>query len=466
MQVTETQRDGLRHEYRVTLGADDMQARLSHRLDELRHSARLPGFRPGKVPAQLLRKRYAKSLWTEVLQEAVTTSTEAAIRERSLRLAMQPKVELGDYEEGGSLEYTLSVELIPDFDPADFGKIKVARQVAEPSGKDVDEAVQRLADAQRSFVDAVEGHVAEKGDLLTIGFVGRIDGDEFEGGKGENAQVEIGGGGFIPGFDEQLAGAAAGDRRDVTVTFPADHGTAHLAGRQAVFDCTVAAVQVPEKVPPDEALAKRLGLESLDKVRAAVVDQLKKDYALISRRKLKRDLLDELARLHDFDVPPGLVDSEVDAIRKADDARTGEAGAAGEGGESEKTGEERGDNKVRDMAVRRVRLGLLLSEIGRRNNIEASREEMERAMRQQALRYPGQEQEVLKYLRSNKEAEDQLRGPIIEDKVVDFILELAKVEERKVTRDELLDESASPTAPGSAAATPKDASPADDRATP
>ena len=436
MHVTETHSDGLCREYRITVGASDMEHRLSSRLDQLRREVRLPGFRPGKVPAQVLRRRYAKSLWNEILQEAVSTSTQAAIEDRALRLAIQPKVELGKFEKGLDLEYTLTVELMPEFNPADLSTIEVVRLIAEPSDADVDAALQRLANAQRNFTDAPEGHTAETRDLVTVRYVGRIDGDEFEGGKAENMQVELGAGNFLPGFDEQLLGTVPGERREVAVRFPADHDVPHLAGREAVFDCMVTSVQVTTKIAENEDLAKHLGLESLDKVRVAVREQLKKDYDIVTRRRMKRDLLDELYRMHNFSLPPGLVEAEFNEI--ADAAKK----AKGEDKMDESSSED--EISFRDIAIRRVRLGILLAEIGRRNNIEVSQDELQRSMQQEAMRYPGQEHAVLAYFRSRPDAGERFRGPILEDKVVDFVLELASVRERSVTSKELLAESPNP----------------------
>jgi len=449
MQVKESSTEGLCHAYKIKVEAQDVEKRMNERLGRLGETAHLPGFRPGKVPPKLLRQRYGKSLLGEVLEEAVNTSSQAAIAERELRLAMQPKIEIDNFEEGQDLEYTLNVELMPEIEPGDYSKIEVERLIAEPSKKDVDAAMQRLADAQKTFADAPEDHTAVIGNVVMLDFVGRIDGEEFEGGKAEGIRLELGTGQFIPGFEGQLVGAKAGDRLDVTCTFPADYGVPHLAGREAVFETKVDAVQIANKNEIDEKLAERLGLETLDKVREAVTDQLKKDYAAVSRRRLKRALLDELALRHDFEVPPGMAEEEFKSIWR-------EVEAARERGGPDPDDEGKSDDELkkqyRDIATRRVRLGLLLAEVGRRNNIEVSQEELDRAVQEHAMRYSGQEQEVLNHFRSHPQDAERLRGPIVEEKVVDFVLEIAKVSERKVSQEELNDESETPigTAPGEA----------------
>ena len=441
MQVTESNIEGLRHEYKIKVDAQDVEDRMLARLDQLRATARLPGFRPGKVPATLLRKRYGQSLLGEVLEEAVNTATQAAIAERELRLAVQPRIEIDSFEEGQDLEYTLNVELMPVIEVGDYSKVEVERLVAEPSKKDVDAAMQRLADAQKTFADAPEGQAAAEGDVVMLDFVGRIDGEAFDGGTAEGIRLELGAGQFIPGFEDQLVGAKAGDRLDVTCTFPTDYGVDHLAGREAVFDTTVKSVQVPEESAVDEKLAERLGLETLARVREAVTDQLQKDYAAISRRRVKRALLDKLAEMHDFEVPPGMAESEFQTIWR-------EVEAARERGEPDPDDEGLSDEDLqaqyRDIAARRVRLGLLLAEVGRRNNIEVSQDELDRAIQEHAMRYPGQEQQVFNHFRSHPQEAEMLRGPIIEDKVVDFVLEIAKVTERTVSQQELTDEITAP----------------------
>lgn len=441
MQVTESNIEGLCHEYKIKVDAQDLEDRMTARLGELSHTARLPGFRPGRVPMSLLRKRYGKSLLGEVLEETVNTSTQSAIADRSLRLAMQPKIEINNFEEGKDLEFTLNVELLPEIEKVDYSSIKIERYVSTPTKTDIDDALKRLADAQKSYVDAPEKHEAKNGDVLALDFVGTIDEEEFEGGKSEGARLELGSNQFIPGFEDQLIGAKAGAELDITCTFPADYGVKNLAGRVAVFHTKIKSIQISEKVEINEKLAERLGLQNLDEVRNAVSEQLDKDYKIISRRRLKRALLDELALLHDFTVPPGMVNAEFETIWKAVE----EAKKRGESDpDDEKKSEEELRNQYTDIATRRVRLGLLLTELGRRNNIESSQEELNQAVQEYAMRYPGQEQEVFNHLRNNPNESERLRGPIIEDKVVDFLFEIISITDRKVDQAELMDEAETP----------------------
>jgi len=435
MQVTETVSQGLQREFKIVIEANDLEERMTARLDRMSNQARLPGFRPGKVPKTLLRQRYGKALYGEVLEETVSTSSQAAIAERSLRLATQPRVEVKQFEEGQNLEYTLAFEVMPEFDPGDFAKMKIERLVAEPTDKEINDGVERLAKAQRIFGPGPDGHAAQEGDLLTVDFVGRLDGVEFEGGKAEGARMEIGQKQFIPGFEEQLVGAKKGETRTIKVTFPTDYGMRNLAGREAEFDITLKDMQVPEESKVDEDLAKRLGMDSLSDVKNAVKQQLEKDFQSISRQRLKRTVLDELSKMHAFDVPPGLVDAEFNAIwREVDGARKQGQIEPGDEGKSD----EELQAQYRELAVRRVRLGIVLAEVGRRNNVAVSSEELERALTGQAMRYPGQEKQIYAYYRNNPQAVEQLRGPLLEDKVIDFIAEMAKVTSRTVTTEELM----------------------------
>ena len=435
MQVTETSAEGLKHEYRIVIDAEDMESRIAARLEQLRKTIRLPGFRPGKVPVTLLRQRYGPSLMGEVLDETVSSSTQAAIIEKELHVALQPKVELEKFEEGGDLAYTMSVELMPTIEPADLSKISVERVVAVPGKVTVNDAVQRLADAQKTFSPAPAGRKAAKGDTVKINFVGTIDGEAFEGGASEESLLELGSESFIPGFEDQLVGAKAGEHVEVKVTFPENYASENLAGKEAIFAVDVLEVQTVETAAVDDALAERLGLENLDAVTATIKDQLVRDYATISKLRVKREVMDALADTHDFEVPPGMAEREFDSIwAQIEDAKARGEEDPADAGQSEEELKE----QYRAIAERRVRLGLLLAEVGRRNNIEVSPEEVNRAMSEQAARFGGQEQEVLSYYRGNPQAAEQLKGPIFEDKVMDFILEIATVTEREVSPDDLM----------------------------
>lgn len=438
MQVTETNAEGLRRELKIVIDARDLTDRMAARLDRLSSTMQMPGFRRGRVPKTLLKQRYGKALMGEVLEETVSTSSQAAIAERSLRLASQPRVEIKEFNEGKDLEYTLAFEVMPEFDVGDLAKLQIERLVAEPGDKDIGDAIDRLTSAQRKFGPAADGYEAKKGDLLTMDFVGTVDGVEFEGGKAEGARVELGQNQFIPGFEAQLIGAKVNEPRTLTVTFPSDYSVRFLAGREATFSVTVKTIAIPEDAKMDDDLAKALGLENVDAVRAAVKEQLAKDFGAVSRRRMKRAVLDKLADMHGFDVPPGLVEAEFGAI-------WGEVDAARKRGQHEPGDENKSEDELKEqyrtLATRRVRLGLVLAEVGRRNNIAVSSEEIERSISQQAMRFPGQEKSIYAYFRNNPQAVETLRGPILEDKVIDFIIEMAKVTDRTVTTEDLMDES-------------------------
>ena len=435
MQVTETSTDGLKREYKIIVEASDVKGRITARLEQLRNTIQLPGFRPGKVPVSLLRKRYGNSVMGEILEETVNTSSQAAIVEKELRPALQPDIKIEEFKEGKDLTYTMSVEVMPTIEPMDFAKISVEKIVADPEEKHTEEAMQRLADAQKTFDSAPKDHVVAVGDVLKINFVGSVDGAEFPGGKGEDVSLEIGSGSFIPGFEDQMVGAKIGDHVGVNVTFPDDYSSSELAGKDAVFEVDVTEIDVSTAAKIDDALGERLGLSDLKGVREAVKTQLERDFAAISKRRLKREVLDALAEKHDFEVPEGLIEAEfnqiwtqVEEAKKKGDEEPSDAGKS----------EEELKAQYREIAGRRVQLGLLLAEVGKRNNIEATTEEVERAMADQASRFPGQEQEVISFYRGNPQATEQLKGQILEDKVVDFILEVAEVTEKRISAEELL----------------------------
>ena len=438
MQVTETITEGLKREFKIVIDAKDVSDRITVRLKRIQQTAHLKGFRPGKVPTSVLKQHYGKEVIGEALEEAVNTATTAAMDERSLRAAMKPQVIIEEFEEGNDLEYTLSIELMPEFPEIEYSKIKVERMVSEPEKQDVQKAVDKLASAQRSFDPAPDGHKAAKGDVVIVSFVGSIDGDEFDGGKSESSRLELGSNEFIPGFEDQLVGAKAGESREVKVTFPDDYGAANLKGRDAVFACAVKSIQVLEKIKDQDKLAERLGLENLGKLREAVTDQLKTEFETVAKRRVKRAILDALAEAHEFDVPPGLAEAEFDQVWK----EFTEAQKLGEDDDDDKgKSEDELKEQYRDIALRRVRLGLLLSNVGQENNIAVTQEETDRAITEAAMKYPGRERQMMEFYRSHPEAAEELNGPILEDKVIDFIVGKAKITERKVSSEELLDES-------------------------
>ena len=440
MEVTEISAEGLKHEFKVIVEGPAIEARVDAKLGELATTISLPGFRPGKVPMSLLKKRYGGAVMGEVLEETVNEGAQQALSDQGLRPALQPKIEITKFEEGGELEYTLSVEVLPEIAPDDFSTIEVEQLKAQPTDEDVQGHLERLADAQTTF-ETEENRKAESGDAVVMDFVGKRDGTEFDGGSAKDFQLVLGSGSFIPGFEDQLIGVVADQHLDVNVTFPEAYSAAELAGQDAIFEVDVKEVKRPEAAAIDDEFAKKMGLENLEELKKTLTDQIKSDYDRVARNRVKRKLLDELANQYEFDVPTGLVDAEFDAIWQQFGEQIAKSdGENGEDGESDKSEEDfKADYK--EIAERRVRLGLLLSEVGSRNNIEVNQEELNRAMAEQARRYPGQEREFIQQLQDNPDAMGQLRAPIFEDKVVDFILEMVTVTEREVAPEELLNES-------------------------
>lgn len=435
MQVTETNAEGLRREFKVVIPASDYQSRLETRLHEVGRSVRVPGFRPGKVPLPLLKQRYGQSLMGEILERTVNDSSNKLMSERGLRPAGTPKIEIVSFADGNDLEYSLALELIPDITPMNFSQLKLERLVAEVPDPEVEVALERLAARRRRTRPVETPRPAETGDVLVLDYVGRIDGKEFRGGSATEQYVNLGGPELLPGFDERLVGARAGDRVEVKVTFPAEHPNAELAGKDAVFDVTVREHREPEAVAVDDALAKDLGTETLDSLRRTVRERIQGEYAALGRGRLKRQLLDELAKAHDFTLPAAMVNAEFEAIWRQIEADRKEGRLDPE---DQGKSEDELKTEYREIAARRVKLGLLLSEVGRLNNIQVSNEEVGRAVMTEARRYPGQERQVVEFYQKTPQALAQLRAPIYEEKVVDFILELAQVTERRVSSEELV----------------------------
>jgi trigger factor len=439
MQVTETLAEGLKRQFKIVLPATDIDSKVEGRLRQLSSSVRIPGFRPGKVPIAMMKQRYGQSVMGEVLEEAVQDSSNRALADRGLRPATQPKVQVTSFAEGSDLEYTLAIELMPEITPTDFAKLEVDKPKADVGEEEVQKALDGLAARRQSSKPVVEERPARAADILVIDFLGRLGGEEFAGGKGEDHSLKLGSGSFIPGFEDQLVGAKAGETREVTVSFPAEYHAADLAGKEAVFTVTVKELREPEAATVDEDFAKQLGFEELQGLRDAIKAQIEQEYSAAARLKVKRDLLDKLADSHDFPVPETLVEGEFEAIWK-------QVEQAKEKGQLEDEDKNKSDDELkaeyRGIAERRVRLGLLLAEVGRTNNIKISDDEVRRALFDEARRYPGQERQVLEFYKKNPGAVESLKAPIYEDKVIDFILEMAKVNERTVTPEELLAEEA------------------------
>jgi trigger factor len=439
MQITETLNQDLHREFKIVVGAQDLEEKLTGRLAEMQPRIHLKGFRPGKAPVSFLKKTYGKSLMGEIVNSVVNESSEKALKERELKPATAPRIdfanELEQVVEGkADLEFTMKVDLMPDFEVANLSDLKAERLVSDVGDEEVDGALQRLAQQQKVFTDKGEGAVAEKGDAVTIDFEGKIGGEPFAGGKGDNFDLTLGSGSFIPGFEDQLIGAKAGEKRTVKVTFPENYGSANLAGKDAEFDVTVRAVKAGSDVPVDDQLAASLGVENLGALREAVRQQLKGDFGRASRTHLKRRILDALDAAHDFPLPPGMVDAEFDAIWRQVQAEIEREGKTAE--EENKTDDEL-KAEYRGIAERRVRLGLVLAKIGEQNGLAISQEELNRAIAAQARRYPGQEQKVYDFIANNPQALAEVRVPLFEDKVIDFVSELIQVSDRKVDRETL-----------------------------
>jgi trigger factor len=440
MQVTETLSEGLKRELKIVIGAEELNARLDAKLDSIKDKVKLSGFRPGKVPVSHLKKVYGRSMMAEVVEETVSETTTKAMTDRNERPAFQPEIKLPEDEgtvnevvEGKhDLEFTMAFEVLPKIELANLKDVKLERPVAEVSDEEVNKALDRLREGNVTY-DTKDGE-AEDGDRVTIDFVGKLDGEPFEGGTGEDAPVVIGRGGFIPGFEEGLMGGKTGDERTVRASFPENYQAEHLAGKDAEFDIKIKGVAAPRTPDADDEFAKSLGLESLDKLKDAIREQISKDFEKASREKAKRALLDALDEVHTFELPPSLVDNEFESIWKE---MTDHLERQKKSFEDEGTTEEAERVKYREMAERRVRLGLVLAEIGQVNEIKVTDEEVRRAIMQRAQQFPGQERHVVEFFKNNPNAQMELRMPIFEDKVVDFALELADVTDKPVSQEEL-----------------------------
>lgn len=430
MQISETLNEGLKRAYTVVVPAADLARKLDEQIGIVAKTIRMPGFRPGKVPANVVRKLHGAALTGQVLEEAVQEGSQKVLEENKLRPALQPKIEVTKYEPEADLEFTMNLEVLPEVALPDLSGLKLEKWTIPVEDKDVNEAVERLASQQKSFEDAPEGHAAADGDAIIIDFVGKLDGVEFEGGKGEDTQLELGSGMFIPGFEEQLVGVKVGDEKTITVTFPAEYPAENLAGKETTFDVTVKKVQVSKPVEINDEMAKNFGLEGLESLKDILKSQIEREHNALTRTFLKRKLLDALAATHDFPVPESMVEAEFEQIWAQLEREAGD-------NEEEKAKLEAEKDDYRNIAVRRVRLGLLLSEIGQANNVQITQAEMNRLIAQEAQRYPGQQQQVAKFFTENAMAAAQLRAPLYEEKVVDFILEKAELEEKTVSREEL-----------------------------
>ena len=442
MQVTETLSDGLKREYQVTVPAADLEARVIERLGDLKDRVRINGFRPGKVPVAHLKKVYGRAVMAETVEAIIREMNAKIVSDHGLKLAMEPKVTIPNEETevekviGGQsdLAYTLALEVLPKIELADFKGIKLERLVAEVTEAEVGEALGKIAEQNRPFAAKGEGAKVEKGDRVVIDFAGKLDGQPFEGGSGGDVGINVGSGTFIPGFEDQLTGMSAGETRQVKVTFPAGYPAEQLAGKEAEFEVTAKSIEVPTSVTVDDAFAKSLGLESLDKLKEAVKARLQQEHVVQSRQKIKRRLLDALDGLHQFALPPTLAEEEFKNVWNAVES---DLKAQGRTFADEGTTEEKAREEYRAIADRRVRLGLVLAEIGDKNNISVTDDEITRSIVERTRQFPGREQEIWEHYRKNPAAVAGVRAPIFEEKVVDFLIELATVTDKPVSREEL-----------------------------
>lgn len=442
MEVTQTKAEGLSRTFTVKVPASELQAKLDQRIEEIRPQMRLKGFRPGKVPAAHVRKMYGRDLMGEVIDKLVNETNQKALEDNSLRPAGQPNVQMeADIEKVVSgqedLAYNMHVDVMPEFTPVDVSTLTVERPVAEIADEQIEEALKRIAEQNIKYEPRAEGEAAVDGDAVIVDFTGKIDGEAFEGGTAEQQAVVLGSNRFIPGFEEQLLGVKAGDEKELKVSFPEDYPAENLAGKEAVFETKVHEVRAPQTPELDDEFAKGLGLEGMEQLRGLVKEQLEGEHKAASRAKAKRNLLDKLDEAHDFDLPPGMVEMEFEQIwqqlqREMDAGRVSD--------EEKKKPEEDLRTEYRRIAERRVRLGLVLAEVGRLADVRISEAEVNQALIREARQYPGQEREVVQFFQKNPGAMAQLRAPIYEDKVVDHILETAKVEDKTVSREELFKE--------------------------
>ncbi|HEX4077606.1 MAG TPA: trigger factor [Rhizomicrobium sp.] len=439
MEVTQTISEGLHREFKIVIDAGDLDARLTDRLEEMKSTLHLKGFRPGKAPVSHLKKTFGKRVMNEIVEQAVSETSQKTVADHALKPAFPPQVDyVTPVDEviggGANLEFMVRIDLMPEFELADITRLDAQKLIADVTPADVESAVDRLAEQARTYSPRAEGEPAEEKDAVTIDFVGRVDGEEFAGGKAEDFNLVLGSGQLIGGFEEQLVGARAAEERVVNVTFPADYPDAKLAGRPAEFTVQVKEVKAPDALALDDDLARKLGVASLATLKDRVRDQLKADFARASRMHLKRRLLDALDARHDFPLPQTMVDREFDMIWQQVEA---ELKREGRTPQDEGKTEEEMREEYRKIAERRVRLGLVLARIGEQNGITVAPDELQRAIMARVRAHQGQEQEAFNYYSSNAQAQAEIRAPIFEEKVVDFIAELANVTERKVDRDTL-----------------------------
>ncbi len=441
MQVTQTLNEGLKREFNVKLTIADLEARVVSELETMKAKANIPGFRPGKVPVVHLRKMYGKQVMADVVNNAVTEANKKIVEDNGLKLALEPQVKLPE-DQGtvdqvltgkADLDLSIALEVLPKFDIADHSDIKLEREVATATDAEIDEAINRMAEGFRPFEE--KAGEAVSGDKVTIDFNGKIDGVPFEGGKAEGHELELGSNQFIPGFEDQLIGSKAGDEKVITVTFPTDYNAPNLAGKETTFDIKIHKVESAGELKIDEDLAKKFGMDDLAKLREAITNVIESDYKAAARNKLKRKLLDALDTKYSFDLPPTLLEQEFNNVWAQLQAEMKESGKTFE---DEGTDEAAAREEYMRIAQRRVRLGLVLAEIGERAKVQITDEEVSQALVARARQFPGQEKEVWQYYRNNPQALAEVRAPLFEEKVVDQLLSEISLTDKAVSKDELL----------------------------
>lgn len=435
MQATETKNEGLNRGYEVTIPSGDLDDLRDEKLKEYSKTVKLPGFRPGKVPLTLMRQRYGKAVLGEIIESAVNDSSQELMKEKGIRPALQPKIEIKEFDEGKDLTYTMEVEILPEFEVAEYKGLTLEKPVSTAGDKEVNEALERIAEQRKSNKKIEEDRASAKGDIVVISFNGRTadDNKEHPGMQSDSHYLELGSGQFIPGFEEQLEGKKPGDEIEVKVTFPENY-QADLAGRDAVFEVKIKEIRIPVKAEIDEDMAKGMGFDDVNALKDAVHQQIQGEFDKFSRMKIKRALLDIMDEQNKFDVPTGMIEMEYEAISKQMKAEQQQAGE-----EDSKISEE-DEKELREIAERRVRLGLILAEIGNKNNIAVSEQELRNAVISESRKYPGQEREVFDFFQKNPQALESLKAPLFEEKVVDFVLELAEVTDKEVDPDALTSE--------------------------
>ncbi|OHC75880.1 MAG: trigger factor [Rhodospirillales bacterium RIFCSPLOWO2_12_FULL_58_28] len=439
MQVNETKAEGLKREFAIAVPGAEIEESVTNRLKELARTAHLPGFRPGKAPVSLLRKKYGSAVIGEVLESTLNEASKKIMAERDLRPAVRPKIEITKFEEGSDLEYTMAIEVLPKIEPLDASRITLERLVADPEETEIEKVLARLAEANTTSKPVVGDRRSKNGDVLVIDFAGKLDGVEFPGGKADGYSLELGSGSFIPGFEDQLVGAKAGDHVTVKVSFPEKYQAAGLAGKDAVFEVDVKELRETAPAQVDEELAKALGVKSLDVLKENIREEHRKEFREHSRRRLKRSLLDALSDDHDFEVPESLLEGEFESIWDQFEKFRKSSPQEFENEDKSKSDDDY-KAEFRVIAERRVRLALLMADVGRLNNIKVNPEDVRKAMMAEAKRFPGQEKSIVEYFEKTPGAREGLSATVHEDKVVDFIIEMAKVTDKKVSVEELMKE--------------------------